>query len=63
MDGRANAAEQIEYAQRLTRAGERLRQRAAGMNTAIVEGEVLADVAVIVPIRTGESAGKCEPGS
>lgn len=57
MDGSANAAEQLDYAQRLVRAGERLRRRATGISAAVVEGTV------IIPIRTVESAGKREHGS
>jgi hypothetical protein len=37
MDGSTSAAEQLDYAQRLTRAGERLQQRAAGMHTAVID--------------------------
>jgi hypothetical protein len=57
MDGTASPAEQLDYAQRLSRAGERLRQRAVGMSTAVIEGTV------IIPIRTAQSAGECEHGS
>lgn len=43
-------------------AKKRARQRAAGMNAAIVTGEVVVDSAVIVPIPTVEPAGKRGPG-
>jgi hypothetical protein len=51
MDGSASAREQVDYAQRLTRAGERLRQRAVGIN-APVEGEIHVNDAVILPMHT-----------
>lgn len=57
MDGTAGVVEQLDYAQRLIRARERLRQRATRMNGAVVEGTV------IVPVRTVESAGEREHGS
>ena len=58
MDGSATAAEQLDYAQRLTRAGERLQQRAAGTNVTIVDGTVI----IPIPMHTMGSAGKCEQG-
>lgn len=54
MDGSAGVAEQLDYAQRLVRAGERLRRRAIGVNAAVVEGTV------IIPMRPVEPAGKRE---
>jgi hypothetical protein len=57
MDGSASPAEQVDYAQRLSRAGERLRQRATRMNGDVIEGTV------IVPIRTVEATGTREHGS
>ena len=41
IDGNAGVAEQLDYAQRLICAGERLRRRATQMNGAVVEGTVI----------------------
>jgi hypothetical protein len=51
MDGSASAREQVDYARRLTRAGQRLRQRAVRIN-APVEGEILVNNAAILPMHT-----------
>jgi hypothetical protein len=52
MDASASAREQVDYAQRMTRAGEWLRRRAAEVNAAVVEGEILVNDAVIFPMHT-----------
>ncbi len=54
MDGTASAADQHTYAQRLIAAGERLKQRAAAMRGAIVEGEVVVDGSIALPAHTVE---------
>ncbi len=54
MDGSASIAEQRDYADRLVAAGERLRRRGDGMNTAIVEGEVVVDRSLVLPVHTME---------
>jgi hypothetical protein len=43
MEGSATTHEQYDYALRLIAAGERLQQRANGMNPAVIDGEVLAN--------------------
>lgn len=54
MDGSASVAEQRDYAQRLIAAGKRLRRRADEMNRPIIEGEVLADVSLALPVLSAE---------
>lgn len=54
MEGSASIAEQQVYAQRLIAAGERLRQRADGMNVALVEGEVITNGPLALPGHTVE---------
>ena len=58
MDGSASAAEQTDYAQRLTRAGERLQRRATRTNAAVIEGTVI----IPIPMHAVESE-KREHGS
>ena len=69
MDGTATAAEQRDYAQRLTTAGQRLRHRADGAGGMVVEGQVLTRKPGALPAhmvqpstgghdqRTGETEG------
>jgi hypothetical protein len=52
MDGSAGTAEQAHYAQRLIAAGEWLQRRADGTAAAVVEGEVLANGILTVPVHT-----------
>jgi hypothetical protein len=59
MDGSASAAEQLDYAQRLIRAGEQLQQRATRMNGAVFEGSVI----IPIPLYAVESTGECEHSS
>lgn len=55
MDGSAGEAEQREYAERLIAAGERLQRRAAVQTTdVIIDGEVLADSPLNLPLHTVE---------
>ncbi len=54
MDDSASAAEQQNYAQRLIAAGERLRQRVDKTSRAIIEGEVLANGPLTLPVLTVE---------
>lgn len=54
MDGSASAAAQQHYAQRLVAAGERLQGRADGTCGAVVEGEVLAEGPLTLPVHTAE---------
>lgn len=54
MDDSASAAEQQHYAQRLIAAGERLRQRVGGTSKAVIEGEVLANGPLTLPVLTVE---------
>lgn len=54
MEGSASAAEQEHYAQRLIAVGERLQRRADGMGGAVIEGEVVAEASVALPVRTIE---------
>lgn len=55
MDGSASAAEQGHYAQRLIAAGERLQRRVDKRMRTVVEGEVLADGPLTLPVHTVES--------
>lgn len=57
--GNAGVAEQLDYAQRLIRAGERLRRRATQMNGAVIEGSVI----IPIPLHAVEPAGKHEQDS
>ncbi len=54
MEGSAGIAEQQHYAERLIAAGERLWRRVAGMTTAVIEGEALADPPLKLPGLTVE---------
>lgn len=61
MDGSASADEQAIYARPLIAAGKRLRRRAdgmGGMGGTVIEGEVLADVSLVLPAHTVEPEGK-----
>ncbi|MGH3870752.1 MAG: hypothetical protein ACRDSR_04425 [Pseudonocardiaceae bacterium] len=54
MDGSASADEQVNYAQRLIAAGKLLRRRAGGVRT-VIEGYVLVDGPIALPVHTVES--------
>ncbi|MGH3696551.1 MAG: hypothetical protein ACRDRX_21595 [Pseudonocardiaceae bacterium] len=54
MEGTASAAEQRSYALRLIAAGERLQRRADGTSGAVVDGEVLANGPLPLPLRIVE---------
>jgi hypothetical protein len=54
MDGSAGSAEQAHYAQRLITAGEWLQRRADRLSGAVVEGEVLANGPLTLPVNTVE---------
>jgi hypothetical protein len=54
MDGSASAVEQHDYARRLIAAGERLQRRANEMSHPVIEGEVLANVSLALPVHTVE---------
>jgi hypothetical protein len=60
MEGSASIAEQRNYAQRLTAAGEWLGRRADGAGLAIIEGEVLTDERLTFPAQTVEPIGSGE---
>ena len=49
MEGRAGAAEQAHYAQRLIAAGERLQRRADGTDHPVIDGEVLGTGSLALP--------------
>lgn len=53
MDGSANVAEQLHYAQRLMEVGERLHRRANGTLEAVIDGEVFAGP-IALPAHTVE---------
>lgn len=57
MDGSASAAEQWEYARRLIAAGQQLGRRADEPNCRVVDGEELADVAIVLPGQSVEPYG------
>lgn len=54
MEGSANTADQVHYAQRLIAAGERLQRRANEGTGTVVEGEVLDNGRLILPAHTVE---------
>lgn len=54
MEGSASASEQAHYARRLITAGERLQRRADGMDHTVIDGEVLADKAIALPVQPAE---------
>lgn len=57
MDGSASADEQVHYAQRLIAAGQRLQRRVDGMRV-VIDGEVLTDEAIALPVHTVEPGRK-----
>ncbi len=54
MDDSATAQEQRELGERLIAVGERLWRRADGMDGTVIDGEVLADVSLVLPVHTVE---------
>lgn len=55
IDGNAGAAEQLDYAQRLTRARQQLQQQAARINMTVIDGTVI----ILIPMHV-ESAEERE---
>ena len=55
MEGSVSATEQQDYAQRLIAAGERLRRRATETAGTVIEGEVLTNEPLALPVHTVES--------
>lgn len=58
MDGSVGIGEQARYEQRLIEPGERLQRRADEMNRTVIDGEVLADKIITLPVHTVESDWK-----
>ncbi len=54
MDDSATAEEQRALGERLIAVGERLRRRADGMDGMVIDGEVLADVSLVLSVHTVE---------
>jgi hypothetical protein len=54
MDDSATAEEQRTLGERLIAVGERLRCRADGVNRTVVDGEVVGDVSLALPVHTVE---------
>lgn len=54
MDGSASAAEQAHYAGRLITVGKRLQRRAGERVESVIEGEVVANGSLALPVHTGE---------
>ena len=54
MDGSASAAEQQDYAQRLTEASERLRRRAEETSRFVAAEDVLIEKPLVLPTNTVE---------
>ncbi|MGH3697300.1 MAG: hypothetical protein ACRDRX_25500 [Pseudonocardiaceae bacterium] len=55
MDGSASVTEQQNYAHRLIAAGERLRRRATETTGPVIEGEVVMDTVIALPVYIVES--------
>lgn len=53
-DGSTSAREQLAYAQRLARAGERLRRRAEETDKPVIEGQVCTATVLALPVHTVE---------
>ncbi|MGH3764814.1 MAG: hypothetical protein ACRDTX_06650 [Pseudonocardiaceae bacterium] len=54
MEGSASVAEQQTYAERLIAIGERLKRRTDGTSGPVIEGEVLTNGALALPVHTVE---------
>ncbi|MGH3917485.1 MAG: hypothetical protein ACRDSG_00310 [Pseudonocardiaceae bacterium] len=54
MEGSASIAERQTYAERLIAIGERLQRRAEGAEQAVIEGEVLTNGSLVLPVHTVE---------
>ena len=56
MEGTASVAEQQDYARHLITAGEWLQRRAQAMQGAVIDGEVLPNASLALPVRIVESS-------